>query len=64
MPVVRSDAESGVRDEVDLERGIVVATPGAEPALPGGYAGLLILDTEVLLALPELRAREEALRRW
>lgn len=64
VPVVRSDAESGVRDEVDLERGIVVATPGAEPALPGGYAGLLILDTEVLLALPELRAREEALRRW
>lgn len=64
VPVIRSDAESGVLDEVELERGIVVATPGAEPDLPGGYAGLLILDSAVLLALPELRAREEAVRRW
>lgn len=64
VPVLRSDAESGVLDELDLEHGIVVATPGAEPVLPGGFAGLLILDAEVLLALPELRAREEAVRRW
>jgi primosomal protein N' (replication factor Y) len=64
VPVVRSDAQSGVLDTVDLERGIVVATPGAEPAVPGGYTGLLILDTEVLLALPGLRAPEEAVRRW
>lgn len=64
IPVVRSDAESGVRASVDLDRGLVVATPGAEPDVPGGYAGLLILDTEVLLAVPGLRAREEAVRRW
>ncbi len=62
VPVARSDAQSGVLAEVT--EGIVVATPGAEPAAPGGYAGLLILDTEVLLALPGLRAREEAVRRW
>lgn len=64
VPVVRSDAESGVQSHVDLERGLVVATPGAEPSVAGGYAGLLILDTEVLLALPGLRAREQAVRRW
>jgi primosomal protein N' (replication factor Y) len=64
VPVIRSDAESGVLPSVDIAHGIVVATPGAEPRIPGGYAGLLILDTEVLLALPSLRAREEAVRRW
>jgi primosomal protein N' (replication factor Y) len=62
VPVVPSDAQTGVVSEVT--EGIVVATPGAEPSAPGGYAGLLILDTEVLLALPGLRAREEAVRRW
>ena len=64
LPVVRSDAEAGVIDEVDAEHGIVVATPGSEPDVPGGYAGLVILDTDVLLARPALRAREEAMRRW
>lgn len=62
VPVLRSDAQSGVLDSVDVERGIVVATPGAEP--PAHYRALLILDTEVLLAVPGLRAPEEAVRRW
>lgn len=64
VPVLRSDAESGVLETVELEHGLVVATPGAEPPVPGGYAAALILDTEVLLALSGLRAREQALRRW
>jgi primosomal protein N' (replication factor Y) len=64
VTVVRSDAESGVLETVEIEHGLVVATPGAEPTVRGGYAGLLILDTEVLLALSGLRAREQALRRW
>ena len=62
VPVLRSDAQSGVLDSVDVDRGIVVATPGAEP--PCQYSALLILDTEVLLSVPGLRAREEAVRRW
>lgn len=64
VPVLRSDAESGVLDEVPTMPGIVVATPGAEPRVPGGYRALLILDPEVLLARSSLRAREEAARRW
>lgn len=64
VPVVRSDAEAGVLDTVEIDRGIVVATPGAEPDVAGGYAGLLVLDTEVLLSRGSLRAREEAARRW
>ncbi len=43
---------------------IVVATPGAEPAAEGGYAGAVLLDTPALLLRQDLRAPEEALRRW
>ncbi|HJY45582.1 MAG TPA: primosomal protein N' [Propionibacteriaceae bacterium] len=44
--------------------GIVVATPGAEPQAVGGYAGAVLLDTPLLLLRQDLRAAEEALRRW
>ncbi|HZL74454.1 MAG TPA: primosomal protein N' [Propionibacteriaceae bacterium] len=44
--------------------GIVVATPGAEPPATGGYAGAVLLDTPLLLLRQDLRAAEEALRRW
>jgi primosomal protein N' (replication factor Y) (superfamily II helicase) len=43
---------------------IVVATPGAEPQADGGYAGAVLLDTQLLLLRSDLRAAEEALRRW
>jgi primosomal protein N' (replication factor Y) (superfamily II helicase) len=44
--------------------GIVVATPGAEPVAPTGYAAVVLLDTWLALARTDLRAQEEALRRW
>lgn len=53
-----------IRDEVGPESAIVVATPGAEPVAQGGYAGVLILDADVTLARADLRAAEEAVRRW
>ena len=40
------------------------ATPGAEPVAEGGYAAALLLDTWLLLSRADLRAGEEALRRW
>jgi primosomal protein N' (replication factor Y) len=43
---------------------LVIATPGAEPVAPGGYAAALLLDGWALLSRPALRAGEEALRRW
>jgi primosomal protein N' (replication factor Y) len=43
---------------------LVVATPGAEPTVAGGYAAALLLDGWMLLGRPGLRAAEEALRRW
>jgi primosomal protein N' (replication factor Y) len=43
---------------------LVVATPGAEPRVDGGYAAAVLLDGWVLLGRPSLAAAQEALRRW
>ena len=56
------------RDEVLAGVGpgpqLVVATPGAEPVAEGGYGAVLLLDPWALLSRADLRAGEEALRRW
>ncbi len=43
---------------------VVVATPGAEPIATGGYGAALLLDGWALLGRQDLRAAEDALRRW
>ena len=43
---------------------MVVATPGAEPSVDGGYAAAVLLDGWALLGRASLRAAEEAVRRW
>ncbi|SDP05388.1 replication restart DNA helicase PriA [Nakamurella panacisegetis] len=53
-----------VRSSVPAEPAIVVATPGAEPAATGGYGAALLLDGYALLGRADLRAAEEAMRRW
>ena len=53
-----------VVDQVDASPALVVCTPGAEPDAAGGYAAAVILDAGLTLARPDLRAAEEALRRW
>lgn len=53
-----------VRVSVDAEPAIVVSTPGAEPVAEGGYAAVLLLDAWASLDRPDLRASEEAVRRW
>jgi primosomal protein N' (replication factor Y) len=62
-PVRRSLGGRILRSVTD-QPSLVVATPGAEPPADGGYAGAVLLDTSLLLLRPELRAAEEALRRW
>ncbi len=49
---------------VPAEAAVVVATPGAEPATPGGYGAALLLDGWALLGRQDLRAGEDTLRRW
>ncbi|MCW2857676.1 MAG: hypothetical protein JWR52_3291 [Marmoricola sp.] len=61
---VQSSASDRVLAEVARRPAIVVATPGAEPWVAGGYAAVVLLDTWLLLARSDLRAEEEALRRW
>ncbi|RAY13245.1 primosome assembly protein PriA [Actinomadura craniellae] len=61
---VRTSGRDGVLAEVGAERALVVATPGAEPVAEGGYAAALLLDGWALLGRADLRAAEEALRRW
>ncbi|WP_337060556.1 primosomal protein N' [Kineococcus sp. G2] len=61
---VRTSGGSRVLDDVPAEPSLVIATPGAEPRTPGGYAAALLLDGWALLNRPDLRAQEEALRRW
>jgi primosomal protein N' (replication factor Y) (superfamily II helicase) len=53
-----------VVSEVPAEPAVVVATPGAEPRVPGGYGAALLLDGWALLGRQDLRASEDALRRW
>lgn len=50
--------------EVGAEPALVLATPGAEPRAAAGYAAAVLLDSGLLLARADLRAAEEALRRW
>jgi primosomal protein N' (replication factor Y) len=46
------------------EHALVVATPGLEPPVDGGYAAAVLLDAGRLLERPDLHASEDALRRW
>ncbi|OUM39488.1 primosomal protein N' [Arthrobacter sedimenti] len=63
VPVVSSAGEHIV-DTVRDVPAVVVATPGAEPVAPGGYAAVILLDGNALLSRESLRAGEDALRRW
>ena len=62
--VIRQSSGGGILPEVPSTPALVVATPGAEPEADGGYAGAVLLDTDQLLLRADLRASEEALRRW
>ncbi|HEX8630236.1 MAG TPA: primosome assembly protein PriA, partial [Catenuloplanes sp.] len=61
---VRTSGREEVLAVVPAEAAVVVATPGAEPPADGGYGAVLLLDTWALLTRADLRAAEEALRRW
>lgn len=63
VPVISSAGEH-IRATVSDASAVVVATPGAEPVAPEGYAAALLLDGQSLLSRESLRAGEDALRRW
>ncbi len=61
---VLTSGGDAVLTEVPAAPSLVVATPGAEPMTPGGYGAALLLDGWALLGRQDLRASEDALRRW
>ncbi|WLQ06221.1 primosomal protein N' [Arthrobacter oryzae] len=62
-PVVTSSGDH-VKATVPDTKSLVVATIGAEPVAAGGYAAALLLDGDSLLRRENLRAGEDAVRRW
>jgi primosomal protein N' (replication factor Y) len=61
---VRTSGGDDVLSSVPAGRALVVATPGAEPVAAGGYGAVLLLDGWALLTRADLRASEDALRKW
>lgn len=58
VPVRVSGRRTGIIAEVAAKPAIVVATPGAEPIAPGGYAAGVVLDGAVLSSRTELEATD------
>jgi len=59
---VITSAGDAVVETIAAGPALVVATPGAEPR--GDYGAALLLDSWALLGRQDLRAAEDALRRW
>ncbi len=63
VSVLQSTGEKPL-EKVDDRPALVLATPGVEPVAAFGYAAAVLLDTSSTLRRADLRAGEEALRRW
>ncbi|WP_162243694.1 primosomal protein N' [Aeromicrobium sp. Root344] len=61
--VVTSGGQT-ILDRVEPGRRLVLATPGAEPHVAGGYDVVILLDTWLMLAREDVRVEEESHRRW
>ena len=53
-----------VRAQVPAGPALVVATPGAEPHVDGGYGAAVLLDAWALMQRPDLRAVEDTFAKW
>lgn len=59
IKVLLSEGDSPLTDSKSFE-GIVIATPGSAPYLAEGYAAVVVLDADKLLAQSDLKAQERA----
>ncbi|MGV8882130.1 MAG: primosomal protein N' [Rhodoglobus sp.] len=66
FPGVRIMIADGERQVLTIghEPALVIATRGAEPIAAGGYAAVLLLDGEQMVARESLRVGEDCLRWW
>lgn len=63
LDVVTSGGQT-ILDSVDPGSVLVLATPGAEPHVEGGYSVVVLMDTWLMLARDDVRVEEESHRRW
>lgn len=63
LTVVTSGGQT-ILDSVERGPVLVLATPGAEPRVEGGYAVVVLLDTWLMLSRDDVRVEEESHRRW
>ena len=59
IPVVISAGES-IKDVIGVQSALVLATPGAQPFVPGGYAAVVLLDGIRFFSHTDLRSAERA----
>lgn len=66
LPIIMSGTRvtGGVQSIISRRPCIVVATPGAEPVVPGGYGLIVLLDAAVTSAYMNLDSAQRALRTW
>lgn len=57
-------SHQGIIRNITDEKVLVVATPGAEPIAPTGYAGVIVLDAHIFINFASLDATVEASRKW
>ncbi|WP_405059801.1 primosomal protein N' [Kribbella sp. NBC_01505] len=62
--VVRTSGSEHMLNHISGKPALIVTTPGSEPVAEGGYTAALLMDTWLMLSRPDLRAPEEAVRRW
>lgn len=62
--VVVSASSTKIHRKVSAASQIVVATPGAEPSTPEGYAAVIVSEADFQAFAPRMNARDEALSRW
>lgn len=62
---VKTSGKKSILESITNEPALVICTPGAEPIVEDGfYSAAVILDAELTLRRIDLRAEEEAFRRW
>ncbi len=62
--IVTSGGDQVLSEIPAAENQLVLATPGAEPTVPHGYALVVLLDTWLMLGRDDVRVVEESYRRW
>lgn len=61
--VIHSSAEERIL-RIDRGANLVIATPGAEPEVNGGYSYVVLADAYNMVGAPRLRALEKSLLLW